>query len=226
MHALEPRPHSLSPHGLAVAGWIALAVAIGTFVALAWNLGPGTSLVLLDARVTEWMAAHRDPAATAFFLAVTHTHSLAAIGGWSVLFAVVLWRLGERYWMLTLAAAVAGGMALNWILKLAYERARPGFDVRVVELSTFSFPSGHTAASTVFYGVLTAFLVSRFSSPRVRAGLVAAGIAAVATVALSRVYLGAHFVSDVVAAACSSTVWLVLCLSAGHALVRRRMDGR
>ena len=223
MHTLEPRPHSLSPRGLAIAGWTALAIAIGTFLALGWNLGPGSPLVGLDARVTGWMAGHRSTTASSFFLAITHLHSLVAIAGWSVLFAAILWRLRERYWVVTLAAAVGGGMVLNWILKLAYERARPALDVRVVELSTFSFPSGHTAASTVFYGVLAAFLVSRFNDPRIRAAIVAAGVTAVVLVATSRVYLGAHFLSDVVAAACSSTAWLVICLSTGHALVRRRM---
>jgi membrane-associated phospholipid phosphatase len=48
---------------------------------------------------------------------------------------------------------------------------------------------------------------------------------AVALVAFSRMYLGAHYLSDIVAAACSSVVWLVLCLSAVHSLVRRRMAG-
>jgi undecaprenyl-diphosphatase len=46
---------------------------------------------------------------------------------------------------------------------------------------------------------------------------------AVMLVALSRMYLGAHYLSDVAAAACSSTAWLALCLSSVHALVRRRM---
>ena len=223
MHALEPRPHSLSPRGLAIAGWSALAIAIGTFLALGWNLGPGSPLVDLDARVTAWMAGHRNTTASSFFLAITHLHSLAAIAAWSVLLAAILWRLRERYWMLTLTAAVGGGIALNWVLKLAYERARPAMDVRVVEVATYSFPSGHTAASTVFYGVLVAFLVSRFGSQGLRATIVAVGVAAVVLVATSRVYLGAHFLSDVVAAVCSSTAWLVICLSAGHALVRRRM---
>ena len=75
----------------------------------------------------------------------------------------------------------------------------------------------------MFYGVLAAFLVSRFHEPRRRAGCVAAAAAAVGLVAFSRIYLGAHYLSDVVAAVCSSTAWLVLCLSGVHALVRRRM---
>jgi undecaprenyl-diphosphatase len=77
----------------------------------------------------------------------------------------------EWYWMLTLALAVGGGEALNVLLKHAYERARPVFDDPVVELMTYSFPSGHTAGAVLFYGVLAAFLVSRFYDGRFRAAV-------------------------------------------------------
>lgn len=220
------RPHSLSPRGLAIAGGIALLVATGIFVALGWNVSSPTPLVALDARVTSWFQAHRSPAPTAALLAITHAHSLFAISAWSVVFAAALARLREWYWMLTLGLAVAGGMLLNMVLKLAYARVRPQADDPLVLHTTFSFPSGHTAASTVFYGVLAAFLVSRVHGLRLRVAIVAGAFAAVSLVALSRVYLGAHYLSDVVAAACSSTVWLVLCLSGVHGLVRRKMDAR
>ena len=183
-------------------------------------------LVALDDAVSHWLRARHAPALTGAMLVVTQVHSLAAIGGWSVLFGAVLARMREWYWLLTLGLAVPGGMLVNWILKLAYARARPEWEDPVVHHATFSFPSGHTAASTVFYGVLAAFLVSRVRGARLRAAIVLAAVAAVALVAFSRVYLGAHYLSDVLAAASWSTAWLVLCLSGVHALVRRRIAGR
>lgn len=221
-----PHPPSLSPRALALVGWSAFLLAGLLFLALAWSVSTRSPLVALDEGLARWFDAHAHPALVAFLLGVTHLNSTFGIAVWSIAFAGVLARLREWYWMLTLALAVGGGMLVNLILKAAYERMRPRFDLPVVELSSYSFPSGHTAAAVAFYGVLAAFLVSRTRERAKRAACVAVAIGAVALVAFSRVYLGAHYLSDVIAAACSSTAWLVLCLASGHALVRGRLSGR
>jgi uncharacterized membrane protein YdjX (TVP38/TMEM64 family)/membrane-associated phospholipid phosphatase len=222
----EARPRSLSPAGLAIAGWAAFLLAGLLFIAIAWNVSARSPLVRLDASLAAWLHAHGDPALTWVLMAVTHLNSTVAIGAWSGVFTAVLARMREKYWILTLWLAVGGGLLLNWLLKLSYERARPRFDDPLLTLTTYSFPSGHTAGAVVFYGVLAAFLVSRFHQPWKRLACVAGAIAAVALVAFSRMYLGAHYLSDVLAAICSSTAWLVLCLASVHALVRRNAGER
>ena len=226
MDLRKPHPHSLSPRALALVGWSAFALAGALFFAIAWNVTASTSLVTLDVFVATWLHAHAAPAFTWLMLAVTHLNSTVAVTLWSVAFAVVLARRRERYWILTLALSVGGAMLLNLLLKGAYERLRPHFDDPLVTLGTYSFPSGHTTAAVAFYGVMAAFLVSRFYDTRRRVACVAGAVAAVALVAFSRMYLGAHYLSDVLAAVCSSTAWLVLCLAGGHALVRGRLHRR
>jgi uncharacterized membrane protein YdjX (TVP38/TMEM64 family)/membrane-associated phospholipid phosphatase len=226
MDLRKRHPPSLSPRALAIAGWSAFGLAGTLFLAIAWNVSGQSALVALDAQVAAWLHARGSPGLIAFFLAVTHLNSTVAIGLWSGAFGAVLARLREWYWMLTLALAVGGAMLLNLLLKQAYERARPRFEEPLLELTTYSFPSGHTAAAVAFYGVLAAFLVSRFYDMPRRAACVIAAVAAVALVAFSRMYLGAHYLSDVLAAVCSSTAWLALCLAAGHALVRKRLAPR
>ncbi|HZO01911.1 MAG TPA: phosphatase PAP2 family protein, partial [Burkholderiales bacterium] len=162
MDLRKPHPRSLSPRGLAIAGWSAFVLAGCLFLAIAWNVTANTALVALDARVAHWLHEHGRPSLIAFLLAVTHLNSTVAITVYSVIFGAVLARLRERAWMLTLALSVGGAMLLNLLLKAAYERVRPRFDDPLLELGTYSFPSGHTAAAVAFYGVLAAFLVSRF----------------------------------------------------------------
>jgi len=216
-HRSMRQPHSLSPRALAIAGWTALVVGGLIFLAIAWNVTTRSTLAAIDMRVAELLHAdaHASGARAGFFLVFTHLHGVAAIALWSAIFGVVLWRLGERYWLLTLAVTVAGGELVNFILKQAYERLRPQLAQPFVSLESYSFPSGHTAGAVLFYGVLAAFLVSRFYDWRRRAAALAAAMMMVALVAFSQLYLGAHYLSDVLAAMCSSTVWLVLCLAGG-----------
>jgi membrane-associated phospholipid phosphatase len=219
----KPHPPSLSPRALAIAGWSAFLLAGVIFLGLAWNITARNALVALDGRVANWLHARTGGATLAFLYAVTQLHSPPALTALSLAFAALLARLRQWYWILTLAAAMAGGMLVNVLLKASYERLRPHFEDPLLVLTSFSFPSGHAAGATLFYGVLAAFLVSRTCDWRLRAAAVAGAIVMVTLVAFSRMYLGAHYLSDVLAAICSSTAWLVLCLSAGHALVRGRL---
>ncbi|HZD21483.1 MAG TPA: phosphatase PAP2 family protein, partial [Burkholderiales bacterium] len=219
----KPHPPSLSPRALAIAGWSAFLIAGLLFLGLAWNITGRSALVALDGRVANWLHARTGGAILTVLYGVTQLHSPPALTVLSLGFAAVLARLRQWYWILTLVAALAGGMLVNVVLKASYERLRPHFADPLLVLTSFSFPSGHAAGATLFYGVLAAFLVSRTYDWRLRAAAVGGAIVMVALVAFSRMYLGAHYLSDVLAAICSSTVWLVLCLSAGHALVRRQL---
>lgn len=217
-----PHPRSLSPRALTLLGWGAVVLGNLTFLLLAWNVSGHRELVVLDAKLAAFLHNNATPAITTLMLVITHLHSTIGVLLLAAAFAGWLWRLKERMWMLTLALAMGGGMPLNVMLKYAYERARPSFDNPMVTLHTYSFPSGHTAGATLFYGVLAAFLVSRYYDRTQRATCIVVAVFAVTAVAFSRIYLGAHYLSDVVAAACSSIAWVTLCLSTVHGIVRRR----
>ena len=221
MRQPEVHARTLSPRAMAVVGWVSLVLTGGLFLTLAWDVATHAPLVLLDARTAAWLHLHGSRGLTAFLLAVTQLNSTAGIGLMTVVLALVLARMREWYWLLSVALAVPGGMALNVLLKEAYERARPHFDDPLITLTSYSFPSGHTAGATAFYGVLAAFLVSRTYDPASRVAIVTAAVLAVILVGFSRMYLGAHYLSDVVAAAASTAGWLALCLSVVHELVKR-----
>lgn len=197
------------------AGRIALPIAcLLVFALLAWQVLTAGPVVRLDLQVTEFLAARRQDWLTAFMLGVANGHDSVVVLGATVL--VALWRFrGRQLQDLAMLAVVPAGMLLNVGLKHLFERPRPALEEPLVHLSTFSFPSGHAVASTVFYGALCVlvFLHARTAATRALAALAAAAM--VLLVTFSRVYLGAHYLSDVVAGVCVG----VLCVLAFRTLL-------
>lgn len=190
---------------------IALAAA---WLAVAVDVLYGGPISNLDGWIAERVLLPRRSPVTLAVLFWTNLHSLVAISLYATVFALLLARRRAWDWVVGVALAVPGGMLLNAVLKLAIQRSRPVLDNPVLALETYSFPSGHTAASTVFYGVLAAYLCSRF--PRHRALLISAAAVLVASVSYSRMALGVHYFGDVLAALLSSGAWLVICLRSVH----------
>ena len=220
--AASPHPPTLAPHAMTVVGWGALVLTGWLFLAIAWDVASHSQLVSIDAKVAAWLHSHATPTLTQLMLAVSDIHSAVGIAAMSAILAFVMWRMREWWWMLSLFLVVVGGIALNLMLKHAYERARPHFDDPMISLESFSFPSGHASGATAFWGIVAAYLVSRYYEPGKREAIVILAIAMVALVALSRMYLGAHYLSDVLAAIASTVAWLVLCLATVRGIVHRR----
>lgn len=206
-----------------VAGLALLIAAAAAFEAIASAaLGPGARLATLDISVSQWLHAHASEPLTTLLLAVSHLHSVAGIAFLTALFACYLWRRQARYWMLTLLLAVPPGMLLNVLLKGSYQRVRPSFDFPLLTLPTYSFPSGHTLAATVFYGVLACYLWPHARSAIQRAALMLGTVLMVSLVAFSRIYLGVHFLTDVLGAVMEGLGWLAVCVTAVSSLRRHR----
>ncbi|MBU2699376.1 undecaprenyl-diphosphatase [Sporomusaceae bacterium BoRhaA] len=111
-----------------------------------------------------------------------------------------------------LAICLSGGAILNYILKNLFERARPDA-FRIVAASGYSFPSGHAMVSIYFYGML-AFLIARnIKSWQWRYVLTAITILFIVVMGISRIYLGVHYPSDVVAGYTAGGMWLMFNIS-------------
>lgn len=126
------------------------------------------------------------------------------------------------YWLLGLVSVVAGGILLNVLLKNLFARARPGWADPLMALTDPGFPSGHTMMATIIYGFMAVYLILKIASWRWRFVIATLTILLVFVVALSRMYLGAHYLSDVLAAMAAGIAWLALCLTAVETLRRRR----
>ena len=206
-----------------------ILLAALAFGEVAEDVVRGDSITLVDVRLAHWFRAHATPGFTEVMLFITHWNGILGSSIMGALLALFFWRRKAHYWLAATLVAVPGGMLLNVALKHVFRRARPSLEDPLLTLSTSSFPSGHTAAATVFYGLLACYLVRRVHGWPARTAVMAACVLMVMLVALSRMYLGVHYLSDVLAAALEGAAWLATCLVALSALRRRRtahMQGR
>lgn len=139
----------------------------------------------------------------------------------------LLVRAGRRHAAVLFTIASLGGEVLNQLLKLVFARPRPDTAFFGYELPTsYSFPSGHALVSVCFAGSLAAILTRRMQSRALRATTWIAAAVFAAFVGFSRIYLGVHYPTDVVAGYAAAIVW-VLAVRAGYGYwLKRRSTGR
>jgi membrane-associated phospholipid phosphatase len=163
----------------------------------------------VDREVREAVIAYRSPERTTAMLAVTATGDKRWLLIATPAVALALWAARRHVSALLFAGSVVGGFGVSSLLKIAIARARPDQWAAIVKETTYSFPSGHTTMATVFFGGLAAIVFHLTKKPLFRV-LGAAGAAAVVIdVAVSRVYLGAHWPTDTLAGMLTGLVWVV-----------------
>jgi membrane-associated phospholipid phosphatase len=204
-------------------GLLVLGAAIVLFAVIARDVATGNALTLIDARINVWLHTHNTTQLTTLFLLVSRLHSNLGISLVTLAISLYLWSKHQRYWVLTLVLAVFGGMLLNVLLKNLFTRPRPHLENPILILHTFSFPSGHTLLAVVFYGTLGAFAVSRLRDWKLRVLAVLLAISMIAFIGFSRMYLGVHYLSDVLGAFVEGLAWLALCLL-GVGIIRHWQD--
>jgi membrane-associated phospholipid phosphatase len=214
-------------------GYLGLHLTIGLLVILAagWWFGDiaedmsrDAATRLLDERVTAWFHQHATPALTRIGRVVTFFGSVGFVAVAASGVAIFLIVRKSWYQLLALTLAVGGGSLLNILLKHFFHRQRPVLENPLLTLTSFGFPSGHTMGSTLFYGVLAIFVAQSVRPWRWRAVAFCLASLAVALVGLSRIYLGAHYLTDVVGAIAVGLAWLAFCWTGVETL--RKWRGR
>lgn len=167
----------------------------------------------LDGPFRDWVIGHRSGFWTEVMVGASRfgsTPSLAVIvlaaGAWLV------WR-GSKADALLLVGGSAGGFALGPVLKAIVERPRPALSDHVVFVHSWSYPSGHSLNSMVALGLLTVLAVRARPGGLRRTVLTALGVVLVAVVGFSRVYLGVHWPSDVLAGWLIGALWIIVCVT-------------
>jgi membrane-associated phospholipid phosphatase len=188
-----------------------LAASALLFSKLAVDVAGGEPIVALDRAVAVWLHTHATGFVTDVLSAVTQLGGATVLLAVTVVAAVALALMRRVAHAALMAAALAGGEGLNFALKAAFERPRPSFSDPIVTAAGFSFPSGHAMVALTVYGALAFVTASSARSRRAQVLVFAAAAALVLAIGFSRLYLGVHYVSDVLAAYSAGLAWLTLC---------------
>ena len=162
-------------------------------------------LVEVDVFAYHLLQSLRTPVMDRVMIAITELGDAQVL--LPMIFIALAWFLSQRLWLTAgyWLAAIGVAEVLAKVLKLALHRQRPGAFYGGIE--QFSFPSGHATMSVVVYGFL-AFLLCRNARPGLRKVVIAFTITLVGLISLSRLYLGAHWLSDVLGGASFSVAWI------------------
>lgn len=202
----------------------AAAVLLAAFTLLAGVVRISDGPTSVDEHVLSWLLAHRSGTGDAVFRVVTALGSGPLVVMVAALGAAFLWRVRDRVRAVTLFVMLAGAGVLTVTMKHLVGRVRPPAAVQSLPVETgLSFPSGHTLfAVTVWCGV--ALLLSRHVAGRAGRFLLVFGAVAVSLlVALSRLYLGYHWLTDVIGSLLLGAAWVLTCRAAGvRALLRTK----
>lgn len=205
------------------AGFFALQASVVDAVA------DPTGISAADPPVLRWMVEHRSPAATALFQTVAAAGGTLGMTVLATITAVVLLvRRRVRDAAVVAVAAIVSGLLVN-ALKNFYARPRPPELTRLGPETNYSLPSGHALGSIVVLGIISAVLVLLAQSRAVRAAVVSTAAVAVVAIGLSRLYLGVHWLTDVLDGWLVGGTWLALCVTflvRGHPPAPGRDIGR
>jgi membrane-associated phospholipid phosphatase len=188
------------------------AAAVFAFGHLAEDYLTGDPIVRWDVRFAKWLHAHASDPLVRIFDAITLAGNSAVLFVVVVVIGIVLLRRTRPNEAAVIVLAFGGSALVNGTLKLFFHRPRP--ELAFVHLDTYSFPSGHAAVSTATFVTIAFLLGRRYRSVRARLLIALCAVVAILLVGFSRLYLGAHYLSDVLAGFSVGFAWAMLCLTA------------
>ena len=169
-----------------------------------------------DETVQAFVHSWTNPLLTRFMLALT---TIGAIAIFCTALGAVMFFLAARrrlHSAFVLAGSILGALALNETLKQHFHRMRPRVPWSIGDEHTFSFPSGHSIFSVVLYGTLAYLALRRAETPRRRFEIIAPAVLLPLGIGLSRIYLGMHFPTDVLAGYFTGASWLAAVIYMDH----------
>lgn len=218
---LHPKAY-LGVHGMI--GVVACVLMLWAFSVIADEMTERSLLVRVDHTIVGWLQAHGTEGGEAFFSVVSWFGAQVMS---VIVLVVVIYFAVRRDWLraIALAASGLGGTLLNNVLKIIFHRGRPESATEFVTRQSWSFPSGHAMGSMVGYGFLAYLLLEHVTDRRARIAIIVGTAIMVGLIGFSRLYLGVHYLSDVVAGFLAGGLWLAVCITGYRFASARKAPG-
>jgi membrane-associated phospholipid phosphatase len=202
-------------------GFLISASALWLFGSITEDVVHKEAITTVDLSLNTWMRAHATPLGDQIALTVSFLGGPLMMTIIALVVGMVLVRRGAWLMLWVWLAAFGVGAFLDWILKNMIRRPRPVGAERFLDDSSFSYPSGHSMGSLIGFAML-AYVLFELWPPahRHRAIVVITTIALVLLVGWSRLYLGVHYLSDVIAGFAAGAVWVTACITGLEIAVR------
>lgn len=190
-------------------GFIITAICLIIFGTIAEDV-LDNEILTFDTTIINWLHSFQNLDAIMFW--ITQSGSVESISVFSLITMYYLKNYKKglidiAFFLLT----VVGGALLNYVLKLSFHRARPSIN-DFIDAVGFSFPSGHAMGSMIFYGAVTYFILRSERNKRIKFTFTVLSIVFILMIGISRIYLNAHYPSDVIAGYLAGFSWLSFCI--------------
>ena len=199
--------------------YIILAIFLSIFIVIAKDVFQ-KELFNFDKVIYDFFVSIRNPILNMFFMIITELGSAEFLIIFTLISVVIIKNKVYRF-LIPINLAFTG--LFNYILKNFFERPRPNI-LRLVEENGYSFPSGHAMASTAFYGLLIIFFLKNIKDKKNRNIICIILSLLIIFIDISRIYVGVHYVSDVLAGTCLSISYLIILSIVLKDLLNKKYD--
>ena len=176
-------------------------IFLGIFIKLTFELKEDNNVYILDREILRLMAKIRNPILDQLMTTITSLGSVPVISIFSLIAILTLIFLKNCYQIVYLVFGDFSAAIISYSSKLFFFRPRPTIIPRLVEVSGFSYPSGHALSATIFYFTLAVIISFKLKNKNLKTFIFFLSAMIISLISFSRVYLGVHFPSDVVSGA-------------------------
>ncbi|CAN7720235.1 LssY C-terminal domain-containing protein [Phyllobacterium sp. LjRoot231] len=202
------------PFGLRLTIGVALSVIfLWLFLSVVEDLISNDPLVVADLRLVSLVQMFRNPHLNTVMLFLTYLGNWQIVAAGACLFGLYLALTRQWRGFLALFISILGGEFLVWLGKTGFARPRPDLVNALIPAQGLSFPSGHAFVAISFYGLVAWFVIERTKTNVAKAIIVVLATVLVLAIGLSRIYLGVHWPSDVLASFALGAAWLAVIIT-------------